>query len=74
MKYHGEVYDSGDLMLTIEGEHGYVPLVTVKLDRIGFGCEFYIDPDQARELTRHLIAAASTAELPLTSPQDGDRS
>lgn len=66
MKYHGAVYDQGqEHKYIVEGEHGYVPLVTLKIDSISFKSEFYLDPVQAREMARHLIEAAATSERPL---------
>lgn len=64
MKYRGSVYEDGDPFLTVEGEHGYCSLVTVKVERVGFGCEFYMCPEHARELARHLNEAADVACLP----------
>jgi hypothetical protein len=61
MRYHGEVY-ADEHRYIVEGERGYVPLVTVKIDGTGFNSEFYLDPEQARELARHLVEASVTAE------------
>lgn len=65
MKYHGEVC-ADDHRYVIEGEHGYAPLVSMKIEHPSFKSEFYMEPEQARELARHLSAAADTA---LTSPK-----
>lgn len=62
MAYHGQVYDDGRIFLIIEGDHdGYAPVVTIKAETTAFQSEFYLDPEQAIELARHLNEAAATA-------------
>lgn len=59
MEYHGEVYNDGDPFVTVEGERGYATIVTIKVELMGGGFEFYLCADQARELARHLTEAAA---------------
>lgn len=62
MLYHGEIFDDGERLLIIESEHGYAPIVTVKLDAGSVVMELNIGCDQARELARHLNAAVEAAD------------
>lgn len=62
ISYCGAILDDGREFLTVESEVGYGPIVTVKLTYESFSVEMSIDPMQARELARHLIAAADAVE------------
>ena len=64
MKYHGEVLDSeGREFLIIEGEFDLLPTVSLKANTGAIRQEMDLDPSEARELARHLIAAADAAEV-----------
>jgi hypothetical protein len=64
MKYRGEVFHDGSDFLEIQGEHGYAPLVMIKGGAGRCAIELYLEPDEARELARHLTEAAHVSELP----------
>lgn len=63
IKYHGEVFDEGRRFLTIEGEAaGHGGVVMIKRLIGGAHVEFAIACSQAREIARHLSAAADAAD------------
>lgn len=64
IKYHGEVFDEGRRFLIIESEAaGLGSIVTIKHKIGGALVEFAISRNQAREIARHLSAAAEAGEL-----------
>lgn len=58
MKYHGEIFDDGNDWMAIDSDRATGPIVSVKVAVEAMTAEFLIDASQAREIARHLNAAA----------------
>lgn len=62
MKYFGTVSIAGR-EFNIQGRRGYSDLVTISAEFGGMDATFRMEAKEARELARHLVAAAETAEF-----------
>jgi hypothetical protein len=67
MKYHGKVLPDDGTTITIEGEIGYGRVCTLKIEANGIGFIAYLDPQDAREIARHMNAAAELADRPVAT-------
>lgn len=59
IKYHGEVF-IGKTSVAVDSDCGYSFVITVTLTAHGGMATLQIDAEQARDLARHLSAAADT--------------
>lgn len=66
-KYHGEVFDEGRRFLVIEGDGS---TVTIKVAGLQATFELNISASQAREIGRHLMAAAERPAPPCARRAD----
>lgn len=62
MKYHGKAFVGDNTTVTIEGEIGYGRVCTVEIKAVGMSLTMYMDPKDAREIARHLNAAAELSD------------